>query len=151
MIDWVESKISIKQFRTFFLVLAIVFNLGSYLLFFQTREDGNFIPSDFLDLFGLLALIPAFNYKLEEKPLKIHTEIEKRINKNSVKVFSLLALVFTILTLIGIYLSYKNYSQLGYVSHTNFGFLKILLFLLWFTFSFWERRQVLKKEEVSLS
>lgn len=144
MMNRVKSKISIRQLRTFFLVLAIAFNLASYLLFFQTREDGNFMLSDFLDLFGLLILIPAFNYKIKEKPLKFHTEIEKRTSKNTVRVISIFALLFTSLTLIGITFSYRNYLQLGYLSDTNFGFSKILLFLLWLTFSFWERRQQLK-------
>lgn len=146
MLKQIKNKITIRQFRTFFFMVAIVFHLVSYLLFFQTREDGNFMARDFLDLFGLLALIPAFNYKLEEKPLKLHTEIEKKINKDSVRVYSLLVLTFTALTIIGIYLSYKNYSQLGYVSQTNFGFSKILILLLWLTFSFWERWRALKIE-----
>lgn len=99
-------------------MLAIVFYLISYLLFFQTREDANFMVVTFFDLFGLLALFPVFNYNLEEESLKLHTEIKKRIKKDSVKISSLLALVFTILTLIGIYLSYKNYYfDRNYKSH----------------------------------
>lgn len=145
MMHWIESKGSIRKIRTLFLVLAIAFNLGSYLLFFQPREDGNFMLSDFLDLFGLLALIPAFNYKIKEKPLKLHTEIEKRTDKDPVTVISIFALLLNALTLIGMILSYKNYINLGCLSQLNLGFSKILLIVLWLTFSFWERRQELKK------
>lgn len=57
-----ENKLTIRQTRTLFFLLAVGFHLASFLLYPQNRQGGNFVSSDFYDLFGLVALIPTFSY-----------------------------------------------------------------------------------------
>lgn len=140
-----KNKLSIRQTRTLFFLLAVGFHLISVLVFPRNRPNGYFVSSDFYNLFGLLALIPAFGYRINEKELFIHEVIEKNIEGDSIKVHLGFSIASTVLMLIGVYLSCRSVAQLGYISQGNFGLFKILLFLMWFTFSFWERRQQLKE------
>lgn len=74
----------------------------------------------------------------------IHTLIERNTSNDPEKVLLGFGIGFTLVTLLGVYLSYRSAAKLGYISQGNFGLFKILLFLLWLAFSFWERRQQLK-------
>lgn len=140
-----SNKLSVRQIRTLFFILAIGFHLASVFIFPQNRSNGYFVRSDFYDLFGLIALIPAFGYRIDEKELFIHELIEKQVEGNPAKTLTIFGIAFAFLTLFGVYLSYQSAAQLGYISQENFGLFKILLFLMWLTFSFWERREQLKE------
>lgn len=142
-----KNRLTIRQTRTLFFLLGVGFHLTSFLHHPQNRQGGNFVSSDFYDLFGLIALIPAFSYRIDEEALVIHTIIERNIQVEPVQVYLRLGIASGLLTLFGAYISYRSAAKFGYVSQGNFGLFKILLFLLWFSFSFWERRQQLKEEK----
>lgn len=140
-----KNRLSIRQIRTLFFLVGIGFHLTSFILYPQNRQGGNFVSTDFYDLFGLIALIPAFSYRIDEEALLIHTLIERHIKIDPLQAHLRIGIAFAFLTLFGAYLSYRSAANQGYISQGNFGLFKILLFLLWFTFSFWERRQQLKE------
>lgn len=142
MINKWKNKLSIRQIRTFSFILALVFYIVSSVLSFKRNSFERIY--NFLDLLAFLALFFTFNYKIDEKNFKLHSLIENKIEGNPAKSFLFIALIFTVLTLIGAFFSFRKIYQLGYNSEYNLIFQRILAILLFLTSSFWERRRNLK-------
>lgn len=142
-IKQLKRDISIQQIRTFFFVVAIILYLSSQ--FLHQSEGYVHRKSGFLDLLGVFALGISFEYKKEEKNLKIHSLIEKEGKREARKLYLWLAIGLTVISFIGIYFSYKSISQLDYLSKANGAFQRVFVFFLAFTFSLWNRRKELKR------
>lgn len=145
MIEKLREKITIQQIRSFFFILAILFYLSAYLSF-----DAEIYPlgsSSFLDLLGSLSLLFISDYKIKEEPLKIHRLIESKIKNKPQKSYLYLAIISTVISLIGSYFSYRNIYQLDYLSKSNAAFQRIFIFFIMFTFSLWSRRKILKEKK----
>ena len=110
-------------------------------------NDQNSLYFAFFDLFGLFALDRAVSYKNDEKELKIHSLIEDQITGNKVSAYSKLAILFSLITLAGMYFAYSDYRQLGYVSIENRGWIILLHFVFFLTYSLWIRKEQLEKNE----
>lgn len=142
-----KRTLSIHEKRTLVFSVAIIFYSLSFYLYSQKMNDQNSLYFAFFDLFGLLALDQAATYKNDEKELKIHRLIEDQITGNQVSIYSKLAIIFSLITLAGMYFAYSNYRQLGYVSLENRGWIILLHFVFFLTYSLWIRKEQLEKSE----
>lgn len=140
-----KTKLSIQQKRTLAFLLAILFYTISFYAYFRKMNGQSSTFLNLNDLLGLLALDRSVSYKNEEQELKIHSLIEGQITGNTVSTYSKIATTLTLINVAGIYFAVKAYLNLGYVSVSNKGFIIMLHFLFFLTYSFWLRRDQLEK------
>lgn len=138
---WI-NKWSVQRIRQFSFVLGLLFYVISSLLSFKSGSYAR--VSRFLDLLALWSLIFAFSYKTKEENLKLHSWIEQKIKGQPARIFLIIALISTILTLTGAFFSFRHIYQLGYNSQENLVVQRVLVVFLFLTSSFWERRKALK-------
>ncbi len=140
--EWI-AQLSIQQIRTSSFVFAIIFYLSAYISYSGQNYGGSF--SSLIGIFGLFALTTAFNYKVEEKELNIHSFIRNQTDREPRKTFSFLALISMIVALLGTYFSFRSMAQVEKITKTNLGFQIILVFIFLLSFSFWKERKLKRR------
>ena len=137
-----KNKKSIHQIRTIAFIFALIFYLASYLLYPRGSYPGRI--SFFLELLGTLSLFFSFIYKKKDEQLKIHRFIEEKITGDSRRVYSWLAGLMTIPSLIGAYYFYRSIYLGTHENSFHRAAIKLFAIFLMLTYSFWERRNQLK-------
>lgn len=145
MYQQLKEKLTPQHLRTFTFLLAVVLYTASYLLYPKGSYQGQI--SGFINIIGFLFLTITFNYQKKEDPIKIYRWLEAKMQGNPVRGYTALAILLTILSVIGIFIAYLIHSKQGYMSRANYGFQIVLVFVLYMTFSAWERRYVVKQKK----
>jgi|GEM_PF-4947338 len=136
------KNISPRKIRTVFFVLGILCYVIGYAVFSEKGYGGSL--TNLITIVGIFFILNSFTIKTKESELRLHSLIQKGAKEFSEKAFLLLALVFIAFFIVIAYLIYAKIIKQEYFGRSDYMVSLFAGFLLFFSFSFFEKWRLLK-------
>jgi len=113
-----------------------------YAVFSEKGYGGSL--TNLITIVGIFFILNSFTIKTKESELRLHSLIQKGAKEFSEKAFLLLALVFIAFFIVIAYLIYAKIIKQEYFGRSDYMVSLFAGFLLFFSFSFFEKWRLLK-------